>query len=109
MLSGYAGICVPGGFGQRGTSGKVRAVQYAREEGIPFLGLCLGLQCAVIEFARNVCNIKKADSTEFDEVTPEGVDNQIQVVEIALPPERKEGRIVWSWAQDSPTNFTPLQ
>ena len=82
MLSGYAGICVPGGFGERGTSGKVRAVQYAREEGIPFLGLCLGLQCAVIEFARNVCNIKKADSTEFDEVTPDPI--------IDLMPQQKQ-------------------
>ncbi|MCX5751733.1 MAG: CTP synthase [Candidatus Saganbacteria bacterium] len=63
------GIVVPGGFGIRGVEGKIEAIRYARERKIPFLGLCLGLQCAVIEFARNVCKLKGAHSTEFDEVT----------------------------------------
>ena len=64
-LGGVSGILVPGGFGYRGIEGKVKAIQYARENNIPFLGLCLGMQCAVIEFARNVCGLKGANSTEF--------------------------------------------
>ncbi|TSC92273.1 MAG: CTP synthase, partial [Candidatus Berkelbacteria bacterium Licking1014_85] len=63
------GIVIPGGFGIRGIEGKIQAIQFARENKIPFLGLCLGLQCAVIEFARNVCNLKNANSTEFDAKT----------------------------------------
>lgn len=62
------GILVPGGFGLRGIEGKIKAITYAREHNIPFLGICLGMQLAVIEFARNVCGIKDASSTEFDEV-----------------------------------------
>lgn len=65
LFFGVDGILVPGGFGERGIEGKIRAVQYARENDIPFLGICLGLQCAVIEFARNVCGIKQAHSSEF--------------------------------------------
>ncbi|MBN2057266.1 MAG: CTP synthase [Candidatus Saganbacteria bacterium] len=60
------GLVVPGGFGARGIEGKIRAIRYAREKKIPFLGLCLGMQCAVIEFARNVCRLKGAHSSEFD-------------------------------------------
>ena len=60
------GIIVPGGFGSRGIEGKIKAIKYARENNIPFLGICLGMQLAVIEFARNVCGIKDASSTEFD-------------------------------------------
>ena len=63
------GIIVPGGFGKRGVEGKIKAIKYARENNIPFLGICLGMQLAVIEFARNVCKIKDATSTEFDENT----------------------------------------
>ena len=63
------GIIVPGGFGIRGIEGKIKAINYARENNIPFLGLCLGLQLAIIEFARNVCDIKDANSTEFNENT----------------------------------------
>src|SRR3954464_12416743 len=66
LLSGYDGILVPGGFGERGIEGKINAIRYARTKGIPFLGLCLGMQCAVIEFGRNVCNLTGAHSTEFD-------------------------------------------
>lgn len=67
------GILVPGGFGNRGTEGKILAVQYARKTKTPYLGLCLGMQIAVIEFARNVAGLKKANSTEFDEGTPDPV------------------------------------
>ncbi|MCA9102022.1 MAG: CTP synthase [Pirellulales bacterium] len=73
LLSGYDGILVPGGFGERGVEGKVDAVRYARERGIPFLGICLGMQCAVIEFARNVVGLDRAHSTEFDKDTPDPV------------------------------------
>lgn len=64
------GILVPGGFGSRGIEGKIRAVQYAREHHMPFLGICLGMQMAVVEFARNVCGLQGANSTEFDSQTP---------------------------------------
>ena len=64
------GVLIPGGFGIRGVEGKVAAVQYAREHGVPFLGICLGLQCAVIEFARNVMGLDGANSSEFDPATP---------------------------------------
>ncbi|MBI2555936.1 MAG: CTP synthase [Planctomycetes bacterium] len=72
-LEGIKGILVPGGFGMRGVEGKIEAIQYARENKIPFFGICLGLQCAAIEFARNVCNLKAANSTEFDLNTPHPV------------------------------------
>ena len=65
LFNGVSGILVPGGFGERGIEGKIKAVQYAREKDIPFLGICLGMQCAVVEFARNVCGIKNAHSSEF--------------------------------------------
>ncbi|MFH1196912.1 MAG: CTP synthase [bacterium] len=65
LLKGYDGILIPGGFGERGIEGKIRAIKYARENKIPFFGICLGMQCAVIEFARNVCGIEKANSSEF--------------------------------------------
>ena len=65
ILKGVAGILVPGGFGYRGIEGKIETIRYVRENHIPFLGLCLGMQCAVIEFARNVCGLKGANSTEF--------------------------------------------
>jgi CTP synthase len=67
------GVLVPGGFGERGVEGKINAARYAREHRIPYLGLCLGMQVATIEFARNVCGIKKANSTEFDKDTPNPV------------------------------------
>jgi CTP synthase len=66
-------ILVPGGFGQRGTEGKMRAIRYARENGVPYLGICLGMQLATIEFARNVCGLAGANSTEFDIETPHPV------------------------------------
>jgi CTP synthase len=64
------GVLVPYGFGYRGMEGKIEAIRYARENKVPFLGLCVGLQCAVIEFARNVCGLAGANSTEFEEETP---------------------------------------
>ncbi len=67
------GILVPGGFGYRGIEGKIKAIQYARENNIPFLGICLGLQSAVIEFARNIMGLEGANSSEFDEKTPHPV------------------------------------
>jgi len=73
MLAGYDGILVPGGFGERGIEGKIAAIRYAREKGVPFFGICLGMQCAVIEFARNVCGLEGAHSTEFDKETRHGV------------------------------------
>jgi CTP synthase len=70
LLGDVSGILVPGGFGDRGVEGKIRAIQYARENKIPFFGLCLGMQCAVIEFARNVAGLSGANSTEFASETP---------------------------------------
>lgn len=81
-LKGVAGILVPGGFGNRGIEGKIEAIRYAREQKIPFFGICLGMQTAVIEFARNVCGMEGANSTEFDPDTPYPV--------IDLLPEQKE-------------------
>ncbi|MBS6383010.1 MAG: CTP synthase [Veillonella dispar] len=67
VFDGVEGIIVPGGFGSRGVEGKIRTIQYARENNIPYLGLCLGMQSAVMEFARNVCGMEGATSSEFDE------------------------------------------
>jgi len=64
------GILIPGGFGVRGTEGKIAAVKYARENSVPFLGVCLGLQVAVIEYARTVLGLEDANSTEFNSKTP---------------------------------------
>jgi CTP synthase len=72
-LDGVHGIVVPGGFGVRGIEGKIAAVRHAREQGIPFLGLCLGLQCAVIDFARGRLGLQDANSAEFDPTTPHPV------------------------------------
>ena len=72
-LSGVSGVLVPGGFGYRGIEGKIKAIQYARENNLPFFGICLGMQCAAIEFARNCLKIKRANSTEFVKHTQEPV------------------------------------
>ena len=72
-LAGVDAILVPGGFGKRGVEGKIKAIQLARENNIPYLGICLGMQLAVIEFARNVCGLTGANSTEFDPDTPHPV------------------------------------
>ena len=73
LLAGVDGILVPGGFGERGIEGKVDAVRFARQRGIPFFGICLGMQCAVAEFARNVIGLERANSTEFDKNNPHPV------------------------------------
>ncbi len=72
------GILIPGGFGSRGIEGKIKTVQYARENNIPFLGICLGMQVACVEFARNVCNLKNADSTEFNKETPDPIISMLE-------------------------------
>ena len=69
LLSGYDGILIPGGFGERGIEGKIEAIQFARTRGIPFFGICLGMQCAAIEFGRNVVGLEGAHSTEFNKDT----------------------------------------
>src|SRR5206468_10334993 len=73
QLEDVAGVLVPGGFGGRGIGGKINAARYAREHRVPYLGLCLGMQVATIEFARNVCGLNDANSTEFDKETPDPV------------------------------------
>jgi CTP synthase len=73
ILAQYDAVLVPGGFGKRGILGMIRAIQYAREQRIPYFGICLGMQCAVIEYARNVCGLTDADSSEFDTNTPHPV------------------------------------
>jgi len=73
LLGASHGILIPGGFGDRGTEGMVQAARYARERGVPFFGICLGMQCAVIEFARDVAGLAGADSSEFDATTPHPV------------------------------------
>ncbi len=72
-LKGLDGVLVPGGFGSRGIEGKILSIKYAREGKVPFFGICLGMQCAVIEYARNVLGLEKANSQEFDEFTPDPV------------------------------------
>ncbi len=73
LLSGVDGILIPGGFGERGIEGKIEAVRFARQRGIPFLGICLGMQCAVVEFGRNELGLDRANSTEFDKDNPHPV------------------------------------
>jgi len=73
LLSGYDGVLVPGGFGERGIEGKVESIRFARERGIPFFGICLGMQCAAIEYGRNVVKLEQAHSTEFNKDTPHPV------------------------------------
>jgi CTP synthase len=80
-LKGVEGVIIPGGFGPRGAEGKINVIQYCRENDVPFLGLCYGLQLAIVEFARNVCGLEGANSTEIDERTPHPV--------IDLMPEQK--------------------
>jgi CTP synthase len=82
-LNDYDGLLIPGGFGSRGVEGMLEAIRWARESRVPFFGICLGLQCAVIEFARNVCGVGDANSSEFDDDGPDPViallDSQLQV------------------------------
>jgi len=73
VLEGFDGILVPGGFGKRGIQGMIHAIRFARESRTPYFGICLGMQTMVIEFARNVCDLAEADSTEFEPATPHRV------------------------------------
>jgi len=77
-LQGINGLLVAPGFGERGIEGKIKAVQYVREKKIPFFGICLGLQCAVIDFARNVCGVKDANSTEFKDTQNNVIDMMLE-------------------------------
>lgn len=81
-LHGVDGVVVPGGFGSRGVDGKVKAIHYVREQKVPFLGLCLGMQCSVVEWARNVAHLERANSSEIDPETPNPV--------ISLLPEQQD-------------------
>jgi len=100
----FDGILVPGGFGKRGIPGMIRAIRYAREEKIPYFGICLGMQCAVIEYAQNVCGLHAANSTEFEPNTPHpviyklrdllGIDTIGGTMRLgAYPAELKEGSL----------------
>ena len=82
ILHGFDGIIVPGGFGETGVEGKIEAIRYCRENGVPFLGLCFGMQLAVVEYARNVCGLKDAHTSEIDPNTPHPV--------VDIIPEQKE-------------------
>ncbi|MBI5648684.1 MAG: CTP synthase [Ignavibacteriae bacterium] len=77
-LRNIDGLLVAPGFGERGVEGKIKAVQYVRENGIPFFGICLGMQCAVIEYARNVCGLKDANSAEFDDTATNVIDLMLE-------------------------------
>ncbi len=77
-LRGLAGLLVAPGFGERGIEGKIKAVQYVRTKNIPFFGICLGLQCAVIEFARNMCGLERANSTEFKQTEQNVIDMMLE-------------------------------
>lgn len=78
FLADVDGVLIPGGFGSRGIEGKIQTVRYARENKIPYLGICLGMQVACLEFARNVCGLKKANSTEFEKGTPEPIISMLE-------------------------------
>src|SRR5204863_9007353 len=84
-LAGCHGIIVPGGFGVRGTEGKIECIRHAREHRVPYLGLCLGFQMAVIEYARNVCGIAEANSSEFK------ADCSVAVIDVLPEQKRIEG------------------
>ena len=112
FLSQVDALVVPGGFGTRGIEGKVDAIRFAREQKLPFLGLCLGMQCAVIEWALNIANLERANSSEFDEGTPNPVisllPEQEDVVDLGgtmrlglYPCRLKEGSLARSLYEDS--------
>src|SRR5262249_40505623 len=86
ILSGVEGVLVPGGFGYRGIAGKVQAIRFARDGNVPFFGICLGLQCGVIEFARNVMGLADANTTEIDQGCAHPVvcllDDQYDIVDM---------------------------
>ncbi len=119
-LSAFDGILVPGGFGVRGIEGKVRAARFARENGIPYLGICLGMQVAVIEYARNVAQLEGANSTEFDPYTPHPVidlmPEQLEVEDLggtmrlgSWPMRVLEGTLLERLYQPLPAGHGPVQ
>ncbi len=93
LLGGVDGILVPGGFGMRGIEGKIEAIRYARTNQIPFFGICLGMQCAVIEFARSILELDDANSTEFDKTTDHPV---IALMEDQRSVQQPEARCGWA-------------
>jgi len=115
ILNKLDGIIVPGGFGLSGIQGKINAIRYAREHGIPYLGLCLGMQLAVVEYAQNVCNMKGAHSTEVDKKTPypviDFIPDQVKIVQEsrygatmrlgAYPAVLKKGSVVYKLYNES--------
>ena len=112
FLKGVHGILVPGGFGSRGIEGKIKVIQYARENGIPYFGICLGMQCAVIEFARHVLGWKDANSTEFDAATQHPVISllaeQRKIKQLggtmrlgAQPCQLRKGTLAWQAYKES--------
>jgi CTP synthase len=82
QLEGFDGILVPGGFGKRGIAGMLNAIRYAREQKIPYFGICLGMQTACIEYARDVCKLEGADSSEFDQSTAHRIIYNVEIVEL---------------------------
>ena len=90
MLKKFDGIIIPGGFGNRGIEGKMKVIEYCRKNKIPFLGLCLGMQLAVIEFARNVCDLKDATSAEFKQSSKNIVIDVMEEQKVLLK-EKKYG------------------
>ena len=108
LLAGVQGILVPGGFGSRGIDGKLEAIRYAREKGVPFLGICLGMQMAVVEFARHVCGMEDAHSSEFSRTTAHpvidlmagqrGITDKAGTMRLGAYPCRLTGRESWAFA-----------
>jgi len=90
-LKNFDGVIVPGGFGSRGIEGKIKAIEFCRKQKIPFLGLCLGMQLAVVEFARNVCGLKGANSTEFSPKTKFPVIDVMPEQKVLLKEKRYGG------------------
>ena len=110
MIRSANGILIPGGFGERGTEGKIEAVRIARENGIPFFGVCVGMQCAVIEYARHVAGLEGANSTEFDGETPYPVftlqaSGQVSGFGLQASGDREQG--AGSRGQDKVPNVNP--
>jgi CTP synthase len=110
QLTRFDAILVPGGFGKRGIEGKIIAARHARENGVPYLGICLGMQVATIEFARHVAGLAGANSTEFDEATPHPV---IALIDRVAGPRRQHPKAqqpapTWAapcvWARRAPTS-----
>ena len=110
-LKGLGGILVPGGFGERGIEGKIAAARYARENQVPYLGLCLGMQIATIEFARNVLKLSKAHSTEFDPNTPHPViamlDSQTKVTKKGGTMRLGAQPCQLQWGAERPSSMGP--